>query len=436
VLIVVVRAARVRPAPFQRALNERLAVLRWSVIAVIFGIVVIWPFAGRTQFPMWTVVLLFACYNLVVDLFKRQVPWLASYAHVAMLDLLFAAAAYFFGSDPGGPLFVLFFVGVITAGVSLPPRRSILYTAFTIIVISVIAPTLPEWSVRSKDLPHLGSRLAILALVGWGTTLLVQELFREQRLSDSARLEAARLNELARVRSEFVHAVSHDLQTPLTAARAGLGLFADHAQGRLAPVERDLLTNVRRNIDRLGLLIDDLLAFNGLETGTLHLDRTSQDLRSVVLAAIASVRLLLDEKEQVLEVDLPEPMPALVDGSRVEQVLVNILTNANRHTPKGTRISISGRVVDGEATLIVRDTGPGITAEQLARVFDRYYSSSSVGGGSGLGLALARSIVELHGGRLVVESAPGEGFAVTLAIAIPSSTAERDPIDDAQAVSR
>jgi two-component system sensor histidine kinase KdpD len=238
-------------------------------------------------------------------------------------------------------------------------------------------------------------------------------------MARSARDQTEQLGELDRLRSIFVSSVSHGLRTPLTAARAGLGMLGTTAADRLRSDERDLLENARRNTARLGLIIDDLLAYNQLEAGTLRLDREPLDLRAVVTEAMSSVHPLIQEKGQILEVDLPEPLPGEGDPRRLEQVAVNVLANAHLHTPKGTRISISGRVSGGEVSLSVGDNGPGIPQGELEAVFRRFHRLGSARGGSGLGLAIARGIVELHGGRIRAESRPEAG--ATFHIFLPSA---------------
>ena len=229
--------------------------------------------------------------------------------------------------------------------------------------------------------------------------------------------EAERLAELDRLRKEFISTVSHDLRTPLTAIRAGLGMVETSALDRLRPDEQRLVSNVRRNADRLRLLIDDLVTLNQLEAGALRLDREPLDLRTVVADAMSAVHAQIDEKQQQLEVDLPEPLPAEGDVRRLGQVVVNVLANAHQHTPSGTHIRVTGRPVDGQVQLSVCDTGPGIPPAELEPIFQRFHRYDHVQGGSGLGLAIARSMLELHGGRIWVESEPGAG--ATFHIALP-----------------
>ncbi len=232
----------------------------------------------------------------------------------------------------------------------------------------------------------------------------------------TARSEAERLEELDRLRDDFIATVSHDLRTPLTAARAALILLQTTAIEPHRADERALVDNARRNIERLNLLIEDLLTLNRFEAGTLRLDVEPLDLRAVVTDAMAAVHPLIREKGQLLEVDLMEPLPTKGDLRRLEQVLVNLLANAHHHTPTGTRITISGRIMDSEVVLSVRDTGPGIPPEELERIFQRFHRLTSAEGGSGLGLAIARSLVHLHHGRIWAESRLGAGATVCVAL--------------------
>jgi signal transduction histidine kinase len=249
----------------------------------------------------------------------------------------------------------------------------------------------------------------LLGIFGVGTAILRRRLALEQEAAGWARGESERLGEIDRLRDLFISSVSHDLRTPLTATRAGLGLLRTSASGRLRPDERDLLDNTRRNTERLDMLIGDLLAYNQLEAGTLRLDREPLDLRAVVTEAMSAVHPLIQEKGQILEVDLPEPLPGEGDPRRLEQVVVNVLANAHQHTPEDARIGISGRVSGNGVLLSVSDDGPGIPQGELETVFHRFHRLGPARGGSGLGLAIAKGIVELHGGRIWAENRPGTG---------------------------
>lgn len=250
-----------------------------------------------------------------------------------------------------------------------------------------------------------------LAVMAHLTALLIERAQMAQ-----ARAEAARLAALDRVRAEFLATVSHTLQTPLTAVRAAIVLLEASAPDRLMPDERALLETARHNVERLRLHINDLLIANQVESGTLELEPVPLDLRVIATQAVERVRPLLREKGQAIEVDLPEPLPVVGDPLRLEQALVNLLSNAQRHTPVGTHVTVSGHSAGREARLVVRDTGPGIPASELEAIFVRAYRGHAGAGGAGLGLAIARRLVELQGGRLWADSPPGGGAAFHLAL--------------------
>lgn len=399
-----------------RFLRRTLVRLRWGTVAVLLLITLVTPSTSRVGLPTWALVAVFAGYNLLTDVLGMRMPGLRSLTTGAILDLPMAGLLYFLAAEPGGLLFVLFFLGVDFAAASLTLRGTLLYTAAAALIAATIDLILGRWSLTTMDVRLLGARLLMLALVGAGMAIVTRRLLMEQEDARSVRGEADRLEELEQLRAQFVANVSHDLRTPLTATRAALGLLETHARERLLLDEQELLEAARRNTERLSLQIDDLLAHNQIEAGTLPLERGLLDLRAVVLGAMPAVHPLMREKGQVLELDLPDPLPLDGDPVRLGHVMVNLLANANRHTQVGSRIMIAGRSTDREIVLSVSDNGPGIPAAELEGIFQRFHRLASAESGSGLGLAIARAIVELHGGRIWAESRLGHGatFWVTL----------------------
>jgi two-component system cell cycle sensor histidine kinase/response regulator CckA len=240
----------------------------------------------------------------------------------------------------------------------------------------------------------------------------------ERRLL-TQRLEAEYVADRERLRRDLIGSVSHDLRTPLTATRAALGLL-ESSGGSLAPVERQLLDNARRSLERLRLLVDDLVAANQLlAEAPPPAVATRLDLRAVVEAAVGPLAPLIERRGQALAWELPTPLPVMGDPEALRHVVSNLLANAHYHTGPGTRVALIGWQAQGTVRLAVHDDGPGITPEVAASLFQPLHRLGAEAVGSGLGLAVARSIVEQHGGRLWYEPAPERG--VIFHLALPSA---------------
>lgn len=268
---------------------------------------------------------------------------------------------------------------------------------------------------RDRACEPLPDEVALLGAVAQFAAMVVERVWLLK-----AQAEAERLAQLDRVRSEFISSVAHDLQTPITSMRAGLDLLDAAIGPLLAPDEIEVLAVARRNVERLRTRISALLTANQLDAEALHLDAKPLDLRVAALAAVTTVRSLFREKAQALVVDLPQSLPVVGDAHRLEEVIVNVLANGHRHTPSGTRVVMTGRVQAGTVYLDVADNGPGIATEDLDAIFTRFYRGTPSRGGFGLGLAIARSVVELHDGRLWADFPNGRGTYVHL-------TMPRDP---------
>jgi K+-sensing histidine kinase KdpD len=218
-----------------------------------------------------------------------------------------------------------------------------------------------------------------------------------------------------RLQREAIATISHDLRTPLAATQVAIGLLMSTALEQLDGSGAELLLTAQRNMQRLVILIEDLLAMNQLDAGVLELRQQPLDLRTAIAEAVRATRPLFTEKGQEVDVALATPLPTRGDARRLEQAVTNLLANAHRHTPPGTRVTLSGEVRDGEVRLAIRDNGWGIPRHQLETIFARHHRRDE-GGGSGLGLAIARALIERHGGRLQAENAPEGGAIFSLAL--------------------
>jgi len=225
--------------------------------------------------------------------------------------------------------------------------------------------------------------------------------------------------EAIRMREEFISVAAHELRTPLTTMFARLQLVERRlARNEVDPaiIQRDV-TFVRQAADRLKILIDRLLDISRIRSGQLQVERQSTD----VMAMVESVALMLAETSareiSVRASDPPETYRMAVDGVRLEEVVVNLIDNAVKYSPKETPIEVELSSTPAAIRIAVRDRGPGIGPADRTRIFEPFHRSSSTGvPGVGLGLHIAKQIVELHEGTLTVETPEGGGsrFVVTI----------------------
>jgi signal transduction histidine kinase len=227
-----------------------------------------------------------------------------------------------------------------------------------------------------------------------------------ERLQLAHRREA----EAERMRRDLITTISHDLRTPLASLRAMVEAI-DERVVEDAPSLRRYAVEMRRSVHQLGSMVDDLFELTQLDAGAIEAETSRARLDDVVTSALAAVELTAREKGLRL---VPE-LGAAADAScspRVERVLQNLLTNAVRHTPADGTVRIEAHRAEGRLRVAVQDSGEGIASEDLARVFDPFFRADRArsGPGAGLGLALAKRIVEALGGRIVAES-PSEAGA-------------------------
>lgn len=240
-------------------------------------------------------------------------------------------------------------------------------------------------------------------------------------LSDSFNRLADRLEEAQRLRGRLLADLAHEVRTPVATIKGYLDAVEDGVQ----PLDATTTAVLREQADRLTRLAVDLAAVTHAEAGDVILDVAPTQARDLVDAAVHAAQEKALAKGISLRGTAERGLPAvLADRHRMLQVLDNLVTNALRHTPSGGEIVVrAARGRDGGVSLVVSDTGEGIAAEHLAHVFDRFYrvgtARDRASGGSGIGLAISRALVEAHGGTIVATSAgPGRGatFTVTLPV--------------------
>jgi len=241
-------------------------------------------------------------------------------------------------------------------------------------------------------------------------------LFKE--IEDKSR----QLAEASKHKSQFLANMSHELRTPMNAILGYTELIMDNIYGEPTEKMRGVLTRVQSNGKHLLGLINDVLDLSKIEAGQLTLTLADYSVKDIVHSVFSSVESLAKNKKLELKIELPQKLPAAHgDERRLTQVLLNLVGNSIKFTDKG-EVAIKAAAANGSVTLSVRDTGPGIAEADQRKIFEEFQQADSSitkeKGGTGLGLAISKQIVEMHGGRLCVESSLGHGSTFSFTVPI------------------
>ncbi|MGG7566984.1 ATP-binding protein [Rhodovulum sp. DZ06] len=271
---------------------------------------------------------------------------------------------------------------------------------------------------RQTGKRHLiGNRREVLAAHRDGAPFPVDIAVSEIRVG-SRRMYSAVIRDASDKRDrkrtdEFISTLNHELRTPLTSVNASLAMLEQSAGEALDTRSARLLELARKGCERLMRIVNDMLDIERVREGRLEFKREVADLRELTRETVDRMRALADEKRLVLSLELDAaPCPATVDPLRFSQALSNLLSNALRHSPVGAKVEVSARRTAGRGLRVtVRDHGPGIPEAFRDKVFERFAQAENHGGGSGLGLSIARSLIRAFGGELSFDSREGAGAA-------------------------
>jgi len=264
------------------------------------------------------------------------------------------------------------------------------------------------------------------------TGLVISELTARVRIQAEAaynlaiQAEQARLQmETERMRNSLLSAVSHDLRTPLATITGAAGMLAEEGAKLPAPSRQELAESIVEEADRLNRLVANLLDLTRLEAGAIQLKPELQPIEEVIGVVLS--RLERDLRDHPVRTHITDDLPpAPIDGLLIQQVLANLLDNAAKFSPPGSAIEVAARRSEKELIVEVADSGPGIPPGKEQQIFEKFYRVDPNGRlGSGIGLAICRGIVVLHGGRIIAENRADGGavFRFTLPLG-PSSEHE------------
>ena len=285
----------------------------------------------------------------------------------------------------------------------VPPRFSFTISdmqyVWTFVVMFITAMVISHLTIRMREEGHVAR----------------QEKERSIWLMEKAK-KAEIEAESERLRSSLLSSVSHDLRTPLAAILGSASALVEKPAIRKDTVSTELLENIQSETERLSHLVQNILDATRLEAGKAQLRKERYPLEEIVGDVLERLKTTLKNREVV--VTIPETMPAIpMDGLLIEQLLINLLENAVRHAPASSRIDISAQVKGNQLEVSVADQGPGLKADELEKVFDKFYHSPE-SPGAGLGLMICRAIADAHGGRIWAANRPEGGAVFTFRLPI------------------
>jgi two-component system phosphate regulon sensor histidine kinase PhoR len=231
--------------------------------------------------------------------------------------------------------------------------------------------------------------------------------------------DVTQIQRLERARREMVSNITHELSTPITT----IGLLADTLlnlaeQGKTKKT-RKMAKDIHREVDTMTQLVQEIRDLSLIESGQMPVRLTPTDLRTIVQASVEPLLTLAENRAQTIELAVPDGIFVLADDRQIRRAIKNIVHNAVKFTPEGGRIRITTTVNEEEAIIAVKDDGPGISSDDLPRIFERFYQVDLARReGTGLGLAIVRHIVMAHGGRTWAESIKGQGATFYIALAL------------------
>lgn len=291
-----------------------------------------------------------------------------------------------------------------------------------------------EAAARANDRANLVSLVALVAAVALVGALLWA--FQQARMrSRRSQAESARLRELDSMKDAFISTVSHELRSPLTSIQGYLELLLEEEEGQLTDEQRHFLEVVRRNAERLLRVVEDLLFLSRVDAGKLQVAHEQVDLAGVVRESMEALTPRARNRGIDLVLDSGTAL-MLGDPARLAQVADNLISNAIKFTQDGGHVSVEVGRTDDHVRLVVADTGIGIPAAELDRLFERFFRTSTASQlaiqGTGLGLAIVRAIIESHDGVIQLESEQGVGTTVRITFPAlqPAERQEAPHIDE------
>lgn len=346
---------------------------------------------------------------------------------VYFVDLVVVAFAIFaFAADPRWTTYIVMPLLIIAGGFRFGRRGGLAGAGAMSLAFVAVAVFRANTYGYALEPERILFTITVNFLAAFLMAGLVRELRglrgqREAFLRQAAETEALRA--VDQMKSDFLAAMSHDFRSPLTVVRGAVELLLGERPGSLTPGQRELAESAERNVLRLEEFTEELLEMARLEQGAVALDPEDLDVRTLLSEVVADHQILAKQRKQWFALDAPAAaMTVSADRGRLRRALSNLIGNAIKYGPTGTPITVRAERQNGQFRIAVSDHGPGVPPDERGHMFEKFFRGRGVGAtpGAGLGLAIARSLVVLHGGTLDYEDTPGGGS--TFVVRLPAES--------------
>ena len=365
----------------------------------------------------------FVSYLVRSGRFRRQPEGSARLIFAIDLGLI-AYAIFLFSYDPNWTTYIVGFLVVIAGGFRFATAGAVAATvamAATYVLSALYRDRVYGYATEPQRLVFT---VCIYVISGFLMIALLRELatLRAQREAfENQRAETEALRHLDRMKSDFLAEMSHDFRSPITVVRGALELLLSERPGPLRTEQRGLAERADRNVKRLEEFSEDLLEMARIEHGSIALERVEIDACALVREVVDDQRSLAERRGQTIQVRCrDEQITILADVGRLRRAIGNLVTNAIKYGPERSPIVVQTVRESGSFTVRVTDDGPGVAPDERQRIFEKFSRGrrSAAVAGAGLGLSIARSLAELHGGTLRYEDAEGGGATFVLSVPV------------------
>jgi len=257
------------------------------------------------------------------------------------------------------------------------------------------------------------------------SVLVAKDITGRKLAEENMRKANEKLKEYNELKDEFVSTVSHELRTPLSIIQSAIRLVLDEIPGKIVDKQREVLTTAIESVKWLTKIVNFLLTISKIESGKMDLQKIVVDICKLIEDIVSEYKPLAQERALSLDCELPEQnINICLDPDKIRQVLINLISNSIKFTPEGGQVRVACTMKDEEVQFSVQDSGVGIAKEDMRRLFDKFTQFNRKPGseekGTGLGLAIVKKLVEMHNGRIDVESAIDQGTTFTISLPLTS----------------